>query len=662
MHSLLGLAPPVVWAVLWVGGGWLLAASLFNLRRGETAMVGVGLGMVLEVWFANALAHVLPVVTAFGLAGLLVAGAGIVAAVRLRPNLHVVPSLPNWVLLLALTLLFGAIGRGLGIFDDYQNLPTISLIAAGDVPPHFALNPALRFGYHYALLLFSAEVMRLGSMFPWTALDLARGFSLALPLVLAGLWGYRLVRSRLAGVLTALVVALSGGSRWLLLLLPGSLMERISANVNLIGSAAQSASSLAEAMVTSWKIDGAGPIPFPFAFYSGVNQPYVMAYTGIAGSGILIVLLVLLTATRWRHWTGAVVELLLLASLAFANEIAFLLTGLGMAIVAAWWMVRSRSVRLPRSLAVWLMIFGGAVVLGVLQGGLLTETARGLLTRDAQAAGYFDTSPVLTWPLAIVSAHFGALSLFNPGQLVVGLLEIGPVVLVTPLVLAWGARSLRGERWFEAAVIYALFGAVIGLSVQFTGPLFTATPRLMSGWFFACALYGAPLLWIWLRGRSEAWRVGAFGVGLATCLGGLVLLGVQLAAIQRPVFATFITPMDARMAQEYWDKLDPRGRIFDPVVYRAPTVFGRFTDSSPTWYTRFPAWEALRDAPSPEALRAAGYEYAYFDSDYWEGLTPNQRAAFDVPCVKQIAQVDGIHSETDYTKDFRRLVEIGSCP
>ena len=586
----------------------------------------------------------------------------------LRAKLNLRHSVGNWIFLLVLMALFGAIGRGLGIFDDYQNLPTVSLMAAGDVPPHFALNPALRFGYHYALLLFAAEVMRLASMFPWSALDLARGFSLALPLVLAGLWGYRLTRSRLAGVLTGLVLALSGGARWLLLLLPGSLMQRISANVTLIGSAAQSAPDLAQAMITSWKIDGAGPIPFPFAFYSGVNQPFVMAYTGIAGSGILVVLLILLTAGRWRHWSAAIVELLLLASLAFANEIAFLLVGLGMAIAVVSWMLANRSVRLPRSLTLWLMIVGGALLVAMLQGGLarvwglLTEIARALIARDAQTAGYFDTSPAWTWPPAIVSAHLGTLSLFNLWQLAAGLLEIGPIVLATPLVLAWASRSVRVGRWFDAVVVYALFGAIVGLLVQFTGPLFTATPRLMGGWFFACGLYAVPLAWIWLRHRAERWKAAVLGVGLASCLGGLVLLGVQLAAIQRPTFATFITSMDAKMAQEYWNNLDAQGEVFDPVVYRAPTVFGRFTNSSPTWYTRFPAWEALRDSPSPAALRAAGFEYAYFDSDYWEGLTPAQRSDFDLPCVRQIAQVDGIHSESDYTKDFRRLLDIGSCP
>jgi hypothetical protein len=184
----------------------------------------------------------------------------------------------------------------------------------------------------------------------------------------------------------------------------------------------------------------------------------------------------------------------------------------------------------------------------------------------------------------------------------------------------------------------------------------------MSGWFFICSLYAVPLFWIWLHKRSDGWSIAVLSVGMTCALGGMVLFAVQLAAIQQPTYATFITPMDAKMAQAYWNRLDANGEVFDPVVYRAPTVLGRFTNSSPTWYTRFSAWESLRDAPSPDRLKAAGFEYAYFDSDYWESLTPGQRAAFNVPCVKLIAQADGIHSLSDYTKDFRRLLDVASCP
>ena len=176
-------------------GGWMLAASLFRLRRSETAMVGFGIGLVLQTWLANLLAHGMPILIAFWLSAALVLLAGGVSALVFRRNLRFDFSLSQWLWLGILTLLFNAIGRGLGIFDDYQNLPTISLMAAGDVPPHFALNPALNFGYHYFLLLFAAQFMRIGNMFPWSALDLARGLILALPLILAGLWAYRLTRN-----------------------------------------------------------------------------------------------------------------------------------------------------------------------------------------------------------------------------------------------------------------------------------------------------------------------------------------------------------------------------------------------------------------------------------------------------------------------------------
>jgi hypothetical protein len=202
---------------------------------------------------------------------------------------------------------------------------------------------------------------------------------------------------------------------------------------------------------------------------------------------------------------------------------------------------------------------------------------------------------------------------------------------------------------------------LIALFVNFKGPLFTATPRLMGDWFFVCILYFVPLGWIWARKRSEALQIGAIAVGAVTTLSGLVLFGVQLIAIQKPVYATFITPMDAKMEQTYWDKLEPKALIFDPVVFRAPTVFARFTDSSPSWYTKSPTWQALADAPDPFKLHAAGFDYMYFDSDYWNSLTAPEQTLFSNSCVKQIAQVDGIHSEKDYTKDFRRLLSIRNC-
>jgi hypothetical protein len=661
MKFILDIIPLMGWTTLWTAGGWMLAASLLRLRHSETAMVGFGIGLVLQTWLANLLARALPTLFTFWLSAVLVLLAGCVSAFAFRRNLRFELSLPQWLCLGSLTLLFNAIGRGLGIFDDYQNLPTLSLMAGGDIPPHFALNPALNFGYHYFLLLFGAQVMRIGNMFPWSALDLARGLILALPLMLAGLWATRITNNSLVGILTAFMLAFAGGARWLLLLLPQAWLNQLSGNITLIGSAASSAPNLSEALLSAWKIDGAGPVPFPFAFYTGINQPYVMAYTGISGSAILVMLLILLTANRWRHWSAGILTSILIASLALTNEIAFLLIGFGFVLVGLTWMISHRNYKLPRDFLAWIGILSGAVVAAIVQGGMLTEVVRARFASGNAESSYFDTSPSLVWPPAIVSAHLGSLNIFNPSQLFAALAEIGPIVLVTPLVFAWAWKSFKSGKWYEAALCAASFGSLIALFVAFKGPLFTATPRLMGGWFFVCILYCVPLLWIWARKRSEAIQIGAVTGGLVTALSGLVLFGVQLIAIQKPVYATFITPMDAKMTQEYWNKLGTNAKVFDPVVYRGPTVFSRFTDSSPSWYVKSPGWQTLVDAPDPFKIHAAGFDYMYFDSDYWNSLTPAEQGLFNAACVKQIAQVDGVHSEKDFTKDFRRLLNIRNC-
>lgn len=624
-------------------------------------MVGLGIGLNLQALLANLLAHILPVLVAFWIAAGLVLLAGSLAFVFSRPRIRLEISPWQWLLLALLTILFNGIGRGLGIFDDYQNLPTVSIMAAGDIPPHFALNPSLNFGYHYLLLLMAAQAMRLGNMFPWSALDLVRGLILAMPLVLAALWGYRFTRNRIAGFLTAFMLAFAGGARWLLLLLPPTLLSRLSEHITLIGSAATSAPNLAEALVGNWKIDGAGPIPFPFAFYTGINQPLVMGYTGISGSAILIMLLLLLTANRQRHWSASFITSILLAGLAIANEITFLLIGLGFVVSAVAVALHNRSWKIPRSFLASVGVLLGAVFLAVVQGGMLTEILHSRFTTGQQHASYFDTSPVFVWPPAIISAHLGSLSIIDPSQLVAAFAEIGPVVLVTGLVLVWGWKSLKIGKWLEAALIVSSLGSLLGLFVAFKGPLFTATPRLMGNWFFACILYFVPLLWFWCRKRNDILQVVSVAIGFICVLSGLVLFGIQLAAIQKPTYATFITPMDVKMSEDYWNQLEPKALILDPVVYRAPTVFGRFTNSSPTWYATYPAWQGLVDAPDPMKLHIAGFAYVYFDSDYWNSLTPAQQSLMSAACVKQVAQVNGIHSEKDYTKDFRRLLDIRSC-
>ena len=360
MKTLFDFVPLVLWALLWIIGGCLLAASLFRLQRSEAAMVGLGIGLVTETWLANALVRIIPVVIAFWLAAVLTLLGGLIAAILLKRKsikINFSFSLRSWLVLFLLTILFISIGRGLALFDDYQNLPTVSLMATGDIPPHFALDPHFSFNYHYLLLLFAAQFMQLGNMFPWTALDASRGLIIALPLMLAWLWAYRMTHNRIASVLTSMMLMFAGGARWLLLLLPQPILQLISNQITPIGSAAVTAPDLFRAMLSNWKIDGNGPIPFPFAFHSGIFQSYVMnGFTGISGMAFIIVLLLLLTAQRWRNPFAGVITFILLSSLALANEVMFGLIGLGFVLAVIVWMIAHRSWKLPSSLLHWIIV------------------------------------------------------------------------------------------------------------------------------------------------------------------------------------------------------------------------------------------------------------------------------------------------------------------
>ena len=166
-----------VWIVLWTLGGWWIARKAFNLQPDEQAMVGLAVGLVMEDLLVNFLAPFMSFPLACWLGVSFVFIIGLVLALpdgwRSLLSIRLVPG--QWVALLLLIALFTAIGRGMAIFDDYAHLPTVSLMATGDIPPHFSLDPSVPYGYHYFLLLFAAQVVRLGQLFTWVALDFSRG-------------------------------------------------------------------------------------------------------------------------------------------------------------------------------------------------------------------------------------------------------------------------------------------------------------------------------------------------------------------------------------------------------------------------------------------------------------------------------------------------------
>ncbi|GER78245.1 MAG: hypothetical protein M5U11_04380 [Anaerolineales bacterium] len=661
MHFLTVLTLFLLWAAAWTIGGYLIAHAVFHLRR-ERTMVGFAIGLVLQLWFSNWMAHLLPVPHSFW------AGAGIVFLFGL---FIAWPSLQkdwrtfdiSWLQIIAFGLLvyvFYSIGRGLDIFDDFQNVTTTSIMGAGDIPPHFPFAPKLVFGYHYLLLLFGAQLMRIADMFPWSALDMARAVSLSLLLMLVYLWTRRITRSQLAAWLGAIFVAFASGTRWLLLLLPARATQSISANITLIGSGASTASDLAAGLLTNWKIEGDGPIPFPFAYANGIHSPTVMALGGIGALDLVIFLLLIMLFGRLRDFKSGFVLTALFAAYALSGEYTYLIMfpSLGLVLLIHW--IRARRFPLPRSLLATLAVAATSLVFVSIQGGVLTEILRGKLTSARDEGSFHTFNFSLSMP-SLVSGHLGFLSLLNPAQLVAALFEIGPVILALPGLFLWGFKMLRARKWWEAGVSASAALGIFSLFVKYAGTAGqSANVRLLATFIIPPTFYAAPLAWVWLKKRGEPARIAAAALALVTVFGGLQYFGIQMIAAQKPVLPLFITALDVQMEKRYWNRLPHGGMVFDSDPRRAVTVFGRSTDAMVAWKLK-PEWEALLNNPDPYILKSAGYDFIYFGGDFWQKLTDAQQKKLQDTCVKAVDEVEGVRGPNDARKDFRRLLDISSC-
>ncbi|MFO3795797.1 MAG: hypothetical protein ACK8QZ_00725 [Anaerolineales bacterium] len=658
----------LLWVLLWGLGGWLIIEALFPLPRFQRAFSALALGLTLQVWLANLFAHFLAPLAAFwaGAISLFLLGMGLHLSSgfrRLEWRSWWMPK--QWLAFFLLGWVFFGIERGLNIFDDPQNLPTLSLMAAGDIPPHFPYDPALRYGYHYFLILLAAQFMRLADLFPWTALDLARALSLSLGIMLVYLWVRRFTHSRMAGILGSIFFAFASGTRWLLLLFPPSLVKAISRHITLIGSAAQTAPDLARALLSAWRIEGDGPLPFPFAYLNGLNTAFIMSHGGIGGTSILVPLLFLLLHRRATGRPQALILAALFAAWALTTEYPLLLFVPGLLLAGFLFSGLRHGRKVPSSFWLWVWVVFLAIPFIALQGGVLTEIGRDLWTRLLRGAtertSFHTFNFSLTLPTA-VSGHLGFLPLFQAIPLLVFLFEFGPMLLALPLLLIWGIKMGRIGRWVEAvfAASFLLLGT-IPLFVKYSGTAGpSANARLLAGWTLPLSLYAFPLVWIWGRGRSEQWRNLLILLGMLTVFGGAVLFGIELIATQRPRLPEYLRELDARVAKAYWNRLPQDAVIFDPLPPRAPTIFARPTNAFVDWRPK-PEWAVWVSEPDPYRLRQAGFTHLYFDMAYWESLSPQWQAALEQSCVKKVGEWSGYRSPTDFRKDFRRLLDIRAC-
>ena len=656
------LLPFALLCLLWGAGGWLALVRTFDLPERERSLIGFGLGLVISNWLVNFLARIMP----FSLAGWLAAGLTLVAGLALawpleEEYLHrFVRSWRQWLLVAILAFLFTLIGRGLSIYDDFQNLPMTSLIATGEVPPNFPLASEMKYGYHYFLLLLAAQFLRLSGAAPWTAVDLARGLVLALTLTLGSLWAWRLTGQRLSAIGAGLFMAFAGGLRWVLFLLPPSLLEKISAKVTLIGSAASSAPSLKELLTSTWLTSASPGIPFPAAFVSGVDEPFVMLHNGYGASHLLILVLMLMLG-NWgkKVWVWETMMAILFASLALANEAAFALIFLGGVLTVLLWIVfygRKERTSFP---LVLLATAAAAGILTLFQGGFITNAASGWIAGKAgQSASVLRVEFDLI-PPALLSAHLGSLNLLEPWGLVAALVETGLVIFTLPWVLAWGWHAMRNEQWFAAAAAGSTLFGILSVFVRYTGGAGeTATTRLFEHSLQIAKILAVPLMWNWLANKKDATREIAIAVATMACLSGFVLFGVEVSAAQKPVYSDYLTSLDAQFYSKYWDKLEPKALVFDPRPSRAPTVFGRYNNAATWWINSATGeWLALMQNPDPRAVRAAGYHYMYYHRFFWE----QHSDALNRECARVVEQIDDIHAASNSPGDFRRLVDIHGC-
>ena len=658
-NASLSLAFLSLTAILWSCGGILLVAAVMRPHRGERLVVGLAAGLLLFGSASNALAHIVPTTVAFWASAFIIFALGLGAAARTRKDLPLpgTADLPYAALFLVSCYVFFLINRGLAIQDDYHNLPLVSVMAAGDIPPHFYLNAPLGFAYHYGLHVLAAWLVAIGGFTPWGAFDLSKAATVALALPLAALW-IRRTTSRLGWITFGTAVfALLGGVRWFLLLAPARWLDAVAAQLTLLGSSSQIGTNLQEDLLRPWTVAGSGPLPFPFAFLSGIRPP---ATYPIGGSSLLpeVTLFLLLLLYR-REWRPASIALfaVLMSTLALSSELMFLVAtgalagGLAMGFLPGLRRGWSRPAVRPL-----VLILGLALTIGLVQGGVLTQilyTWLGALA-GSPAPSYGFAGISLVWPPQVVSAHLGSLRISDPNQLLLILIEAGPAFLLLPLALAWSWQSLRRGLSFAGGLApVSLALAAIGLVAQYD--MVRETSRLPGTALMVWTVFGLQPMTLFLRDSRGFARVALAGCLLLGMFGGSALLATQLVAAAKPTRTYFVNALDSAMADRYWNRLQPRDEVFDRNPYRGVALFGRPTRSHETLWTTTAEFDRLVAAASPRQIGQAGYNYLYMDEAWWSLLSSAQRSEFTDGCALKRDE------ELDRPDAFRTLYDLREC-
>ena len=646
-----------IWCLLWGLGGIFLIRGIFRLQKNEFLIIGAAAGLLIESWIANLLGRVLDPLLAFWLAAMLTFVAGILACIPLfRKKISLKEFFPinpwHWIAFLVLFYIFYMVARGMSIWDEFKYFPLVSMIASGDIPPHFPYDISIVLDEHYIRYLIAAQFMRVGDLYPWTALSFVQSFTLSMSTVLIGVWVYRITKNKLVGVAGGVFHLLAGGTRWLLLLFPASVIDTFDTVIQRVGSGLNSGTDLRTALISPWAAQGMAPISIPFAFTNGFIKPSVLG-VGWDNISVLILILVLLLYNKAKDIKAISVIGILLAALGLMDETMFaFLSGILILIHLIQLFKKDGADKetakrnLIMLVLTWLVVF--------FQGGFFTAILNNVL--NPSYTSYHDFNIEFVFPPSFVDPHLGELILTNPIHLLVLLLEFGPLAFVFPLVVIWGWKSLKNKKYVEAAYIGSAFVGLAFCFVQITSKgINTAVNRVQNDFLEVSLLFAVPVIYYWLKKRSQNMKILTGILALLSIFGGVVVLGTELSGIQDQKLGLFITEMDVRVMDKYWDKLEEDALVLDANIPRAITLFARSGNSSIDFYKPKREWEELVYDPDPTLMAQAGYDYLYYDREYWKSLTPKEQELLASSCVITLDE------ETEWTGDFRILADISSC-
>jgi hypothetical protein len=385
-----------------------------------------------------------------------------------------------------------------------------------------------------------------------------------------------------------------------------------------------------------------------------------MYHTGLWPLALITISLIWLLSQKVQTWKSIPFLAILWSFLALTYESCYALfaAGVGMLFIYQYlFKKQNRNNSLDYVFASFLIsipiaLLQGGAVLNILQGALARFTgSQALVSVHDQTTEVFS----LNWPPTIFSSTFGDLSIFNLHQLIVALLEIGPILFFVPFIMKWACKKITSGNWMIGSIAgSSLLGFLAAIFLRYN-PSRDAITRLME---FSITFWYLFLIILLFDPEMELkrWvRILTIISLVMVSVSGFVNFFTQLSAIPKPVLSDHITGLDARISSEVWGTLPNNEIVFDPNALpgRASEVTGLPTV---IWQYRqvLPFWEELYENPSLAGILQHQYRYVYIDERWWTGLSEAEKDSLSNPCIKVVA-------ESSTGNEFRRLLDLEQC-